>query len=312
MKASQEEWIKRWDNEWKAQGQAITNAFQNKKSISKLNLSNTDDGLVDLRGYSAPKVRYRHLSNKGNESFYVGEGIRIKKQKFENIDFSLADFEMCEFYDCQFIRCKLDHNNFKEVKFRGCSFEDIHFRNSFFNAASFAPSGILFIEKKTNLNNCRFESCNLNRASFYTQGFHNVVIQRGSISGVSLSDCRLDHLNFIGNVKNLYIKSCKANEVDLREAVLTGILFIKQKLDGFLLPEGDVYYRFYNKQEELSKVDISGFSPEELIIVDIIKKVLLDYGASEVFVDINWLNKEEIETGKRLIKLLKESGAGSR
>ncbi len=103
---------RRWDAELKSLGELVTNELKYRGKIAKLDLPKTTDGLIDLRGFSAPKQYTTEKSNSGRDKTYVSEGTRIKKMNFDSIDFSYADFEQCDFFNCGFNRSKFNEARF--------------------------------------------------------------------------------------------------------------------------------------------------------------------------------------------------------
>lgn len=303
---AREQLISRWDNEWKPIQEKVTHALLNKKSISKLELARTEAGLIDLRGYSAPKTLSNHVSRKGNKSQYVSEGVRIKNQSFEKTDLSHSDFEMCHFFKCHFRDCVLDKARLREIKFWGCTIENTSLHQTDFGYSSFVTNNILFPERIINLRNLVFDHCNLSEVHLSGQGLQDCHFMDCKTGMFMLNDSRLERVRFTGKVKNLYFDASKIKEVDLREAVLSGIQFKKQKLDGFLFPSGDTYYMFTNKTEELTGLQAEK-GEEELL--GTLKDIWLRDNLEVDFVDINWLNEDEIEMGKSFLKALKRNNS---
>jgi hypothetical protein len=86
-----------WAGDWMKLHKAVSNALLHGHPLAKLDCPKTPPGLIDLRGYSAPKDIKRVKSRKGNWNSFVHESISIKKQHFEGVDLSYSDLRLAVF-----------------------------------------------------------------------------------------------------------------------------------------------------------------------------------------------------------------------
>lgn len=298
---------KRWSNEWKEEYKKITDSLLHRKSFAALNLPDTEKGLTDLRSYFTPKVYATVKSNSGKDKTFVQESIYIRKQRFENIDFSFSDFEACEFIDCSFRSCLFDKARMRGINFMGCEFEQISFLKTDFGDARFVPSGIFFIEKKSNFTNIGFRICNLSGVNFLKQGFENCFFNDCNTATMSLNTCRLNDLQLTGDLKDAFITSCRVNNFNLTEAFISGISLRKQQLDGFIFPADDTYYIFSERTKELDMLEAANLDEKERQLLEILRKIWTMHDSYAAFIDINYLKPEEIETGKSLLNRLRKA-----
>ncbi len=297
----------RWKAELKSVNDLVTYELENKGVLTRLELPETTEGLIDLRGYSAPKKYRTEKSNSGRDKTYVSEGIRIKKMTFEKIDFSYSDFEGCEFLDCNFSKSKFDKARFFATQFWGCRFHDITFSKTNFGHSTFQTGGIILKRIIDNFTHVTFEFANLSEVHVHDQTFQDCKISDSKTGGLLLSKCVFHDLSFSGSVKNLFItNSRQVKKVDFTNAFVIGINLEKQTLNGFHFPEGDNYYMFRNKSKELANLKIKDhLADDERKIIETIISVWSTNNLNVEFVDINWLKPNEVNVGKTVIKELK-------
>ena len=298
----------RWNSEFKSVGDSVTALFRKKGNIAELKLPLTKDGLIDLRGYSAPKEYRTELSNSGRRKTYVNEGVRIKKVVFEDVDFSHSDFECCEFFNCGFRSSRFDQARFVATNFWGCEFENIEFVKSNFGYSTFRCDSIIFKRLKNNFKNVIFNNVNFTEVHFHDQRIMSCSFTDCKTGALIFSKCDLKNLKFFGATKDLFIKESRlVADVDFENSRLSGISLDKQTLKGFYFPQGDTYYLFENKSDQLKNLVLPDhMSEEQAKLVEEIKHIWLRNGLESDFVDVNWLNEDEMETGKALIGLLQK------
>jgi|GEM_PF-3528698 len=298
----------RWQTELKAIGDLVTHELKQKGDLNRLDLPRTANELIDLRGFSAPKKYTTEKSNSGRDKTYVSEGMRIKKKRFENVDFSYSDFEECEFFDCIFSRSKFDEARFVATNFWGCKFHEIAFAKTNFGHSTFEAGGIIFRKIKDNFRNVKFEHANFSEVHVHDQTFQDCHFSSCKTGALILSKCILKDVSFSGTTRDLFfMESRQVENVDFTDSVLSGLNLEKQTLNGFHFPEGDTYYKFTNKSKELANLRLQDhLTVEENKLVDTIKFVWSRNNLETDFVDVNWLNEDEIETGKLIIKELKK------
>ena len=135
-------------------------------------------------------------------------------QIFENIHLEGGETITGEFTDCSFVKCSFEGAVLSNCRFSGCTFRECSLSlaqipGSAFPATRFEKSKLLGID--------------------WTQGdwaqtaFNNLD---------GFFDCVVSHSTFIGlGLKGIQIKNCVANEVDFREADLSGVNFRGTDLD---------------------------------------------------------------------------------
>lgn len=310
MKETQAYLRKRWDSNQNASYTTIITLLHNGKNLDPQKLDSTNDGLIDLRGFSAPKKYQTEKSNRGNIKRYVSEGIRIKKIDFIGVDFSYSDFERCLFLNCTFQKCTFKSARFWGTEFWGCQFQDMVLERTNLGHSSFTPSGIFLQSEKDSFKNVAFKQVNLSRVHAFRQHFENCQFTDCRTGEFHLNECKIDSMRFSGTVKNLFIKnSKKIVGLDFSDSTLNGFKLEKQALSDFQFPSGDSYYQFSNKSSELSNLASQGFaSKEESNLFHILEQIWFQNGLEADFVDINWLDEEEKAIGKRIISRLKAQG----
>ena len=308
MKESKSYLKKRWNEELKSIGDLVINELTYKGEFAKLDLPRTTEGLIDLRGFSAPKRYTTGKSNRGIDKTYVSEGIRIKKIRFDTIDLSYSDFEACEFFNCTFDGCKFDEARFFATSNWGCKFHDIRFTKTNFGHSTFQADGIIFKKIADNFKHLTFDRVNFSEVRMHDQFFQDCQFSNCKTGALILSECVLKDMDFTGTVRNLFIKkSRKVEGLDLTNSVVNGLNLENQDLTGFRFPEGDTYFKFRNKTKELANLRLQNrLTDEENKLLDIIKTVWSRNHLETDFVDVNWLAEDEIETGKLVIKELKK------
>ena len=308
MKETKTYLTERWNTELQMLGDSITHALRNKGDLTKIKLSRTSEGLIDLRGFSAPKQYATEKSSSGRDKRYVSEGIGIKNHRFEGIDFSYSDFERCEFFDCSFNRSNFREARFVATNYSACQFHDIEFVKTNFGHSTFKADGVISEKLKENFTRILFDNVNLSEVHMNDQTFENCQFSNCKTGVMILSKCVLANIKFIGTVKNLFIKeSRKVDNVDFAKAIVSGLTLEKQSLDGFDFPDGDVYFRFKNKTKELENLKLRDkTTDEENKLIDTIKSVWTRNKLETDFVDVNWLEEDELEIGKLIIKELKK------
>ncbi len=104
--------------------------------------------------------------------------------RFIGCDFTKSDLSGSVFYDCEFIDCqltgvKLMKTAFRDVRFRNCKAEGLHFEHC--NDFLFAVS---------------FDTCVLNRSSFYKQKIRNTAFKKSSLQEVDFTGADLTGSDF--------------------------------------------------------------------------------------------------------------------
>ena len=216
---------------------AVTDALLNGRSIMKLDCPKTPLGLIDLRGYAAPKDIKRVKSRKGNWNSFVHESIRIKKQHLEGVDLSYSDLEACEFFKSSFSHCQFEEVNVKETKFWGCLFDHSIFKKTAFTHAVFQPFRVFFPERRINFNEVRFDHCNLTGVYMEKQGLAHCLFIQSKTTNLHFYRCQFNQVHFTGTVEKLQLSKNKIDLLDLEEAKLSGMNLEEQALDGIRLPD---------------------------------------------------------------------------
>ena len=297
----------RWQSDFKDIRAEIDVSLKKGRQLSKLVIPTTSDGLIDLRGYSAPKTYKMIKSNSGRLREYVNESIRVRRIDFINADLSYSDLERCVFINCRFEHCKFKFARFFASEFLNGKFINVIIEQANFGYSTF-NTGILGI-MQDNFSHVKFINSNFSECHFIKQRFESCYLSDCKTGAMLLNDCDLNDIKFVGNVKNLIIKKSKKVKVDFRETLLIGIQIDQSSLEGFLFPEGDNYFKFKNKDKELKEIKLpNNLTNDQIELVNTIKSIWLSRGKKDDFVDINWLNDSEIEIGKLVIKELKIGG----
>lgn len=137
------------------------------------------------------------------------EKIIFENCKFNHCGFSSAKFIQCKFIDCDFLNC-----NLSAIVIDGSSFSQVYFRDSKIIGVNWAAARWPQIKLTSPIH---FEQCNISLSNFY---------------GLSLIEITID--------------SCKAHEVDFREADLSRANFANSDL--------------YNSQFIHTKLNYADFS----------------------------------------------------
>ena len=121
--------------------------------------------------------------------------------RFIGCDFTKSDLSGSVFYDCEFIDCqlsgvKLMKTALRDIRFRNCKAEGLHFEQC--NDFLFAVS---------------FDSCLLNRSSFYKQKIKNTLFRKSSLHEVDFTGADLTGSDF--------------DECDLRRAMFENTILEK-------------------------------------------------------------------------------------
>jgi uncharacterized protein YjbI with pentapeptide repeats len=299
---------KRWQADFKAIYDLVLYELMHNGELTKINLPKTQDGLIDLRGFSTPKEYTTEKSNSGRNKTYVSEGIKIRKINFEGVDFSYSNFERCEFFDCRFAGSTFFEARFFATNHWSSKFQEITFRKTNFSSSSFQSNGILFKSIVDNFTNVDFNGVNFSEVNVHNQAFNNCQFIDCQTGRLVLDQCVFSDIVFNGDVKNIFIKrSRKVKNFDFGNSSLIGLNLHEQALDGFRFPNGNTYYRFDHKSKELARLKRDQLTDEENKLLDIIKFVWSRNKLETDFVDVNWLKNDEIETGKLIISELKKS-----
>lgn len=138
-------------------------------------------------------------------------------KKIQNIDLSNQVYENITFDSCTFIKCK-----FTESIFDKCKFID-----------------------------CEFDSCDMSSAKFPYSSLQKTVFSRSKLIGIDWTriqlpiiqltspimfyHCDMSHSNFYGlKIPEIAVESCKAHDVDFREADMSFANFSESDLSDSL------------------------------------------------------------------------------
>jgi uncharacterized protein YjbI with pentapeptide repeats len=295
----------RWTTDWLAHANRLADLLKSGQTPGA-SWPLTQEGKVDLRGYTVSQEKYEYIPpHRKNPA--VLQGPRLKKLKFINTDFSHSDWECTEFTKCHFENCQFDGARWRDIRFYGCTFANIHFKKTDFGEASFGTElSLFFRSRKLNFIDVTFEKCNFSNGYFYTQEFKRCSFHECKTGFLKIEDCRMQNIKFTGTVHNLFFTKNKMQQFDFTESFLRGVNFEDQTLDGFLLPEGDGYYIFKNETEEIAWLANQPLAGEERKVRDTMIAVWTFEGkTNNRFTDVHWLEADEIETGKRILQMLK-------
>ncbi|HAA17117.1 MAG TPA: hypothetical protein DCE41_37555 [Cytophagales bacterium] len=242
MKESKAYLKRRWETDWQPWNDVVVGALKNKGDLLKLGLPMASEGLIDLRGFSAPKEYTTEKTNSGREKTYVSEGIRIKKMRFEGVDFSYADFEGCTFHNCHFKASVFHETRLVNTQYWGCSFQELDFHKTNFGHATFQIEGTLLKRSVENFVRVRFDQANLKEVRMHGQYFGDCQISNCKTDALIFGHCGFEKVAFEGEVKDMTVKaSRKVVDFDLTASQLVGFNLQDQGVEGFHFPGGDKY-----------------------------------------------------------------------
>ena len=247
----------RWKTELKSLSEQVIHELKHKGDLTKLDSPKTTQGLIDLRGFSAPKHYTTEKSNSGRDKTYVSEGIAIKKMNFESIDFSNSNFERCEFFNCRFFKSNFNEARFVATNYWSCEFNTIEFIKTNFGQSTFQADGLIFNKLKNNFSDITFEQVNFSDVFAFDQTFRKSHFFSCKTGKLFLNKCTLNGIVFTGTAKDIFIKeSRKVENVDFSKAIVSGLSLGKQGLNGFHFPDGDTYFKFTNKSKQLANLQL--------------------------------------------------------
>ncbi|MEO9544744.1 MAG: pentapeptide repeat-containing protein [Crocinitomicaceae bacterium] len=190
--------------------------------LNPKNLPKTDEGLAELRGYSAPKEYGEHQSNAKRTVRYVRASIRIKKQNFQGFDLSLANFEKCDFWNCQFTNSKYFKTRLKACSFNSCHFSDIVFESTDLAHCTFGKD--IFRFKTSELERVVFQNSNLSKLNFIKVILKFCTIDSCKTGSLIIANSDINGLKFEGDLKDVFIQENKNIEnINFDKANVAGL-----------------------------------------------------------------------------------------
>lgn len=243
MQITQKYLKERWNSELSILNKSIVSSFKSGRSIKLIDLSKTEEGLTDLRGFSPTKNYREHLSNRGNKVKYVSSSITIKKQTFESLDFSFSDLEACHFVKCHFSNSNFYKTRFKSCHFYSCTFNNVIFESTDLGYCTMSKDIFDFSKNKNKLINVKFNKCNLSEFNLNKVDINNVNISNSTIT-MLINTCSVDGLEVYGETKNLHFKNNKKLiNLKFESEIVQNILYqgLKEEKNKYLVEYGTEY-----------------------------------------------------------------------
>ncbi len=182
----------------------------------------------------------------------------ISGSVFRDFDWAELDAEGVEFRNCTFDKARFNDTIFNDATFHDCIFQDCWFHQSNLDSAEFVDctffngsSAIGADFSHANMQNIRFEKCNLS-----TSRFASAILY-----GAHFEDCTAQGANFEAAIfspsRNSKNNPVRMNNSNLNYAVLRGLSFQHGRLTNCSLRESDLREcDFHNAN--LSGSDLSG------------------------------------------------------